>query len=96
MDEHAKGIRRVWLRGKGGGVSPAVDFINDGLKVIWEEVQAGILCKLVELIIQHLHNLGALIVHNDTLVLVPKHWHREFAAWRPSQRWSVLLLIAHA
>jgi hypothetical protein len=102
----AKGLASVTrvqdIRDAGGGriLSPIVDvWVYPGIHVCHfllqagrEEVEVGVLCKLVELVVEHPHNLGRLVVDNRLLLLVPQDRDGVFATGVVGQ----LVQLAHS
>mmetsp|Transcript_20832 Transcript_20832/g.45647 ORF Transcript_20832/g.45647 Transcript_20832/m.45647 type:complete len:311 (+) Transcript_20832:305-1237(+) len=61
-------------------VRPKVNLVNDWAEGLRVEVQGGIRGKLVEVGVEEANDLGALVVHDRPLLLVPQNGHAVLAA----------------
>lgn len=62
-----------------GVVGPAVDLLDVGLEVLGVHVHLRVLGDVVELVVEHLGDLGAFIVDDPLRLRVPQHGHRKLA-----------------
>ena len=61
------------------GVDPLIHSVDVLPQMLWVDVHLRVLGVLVHCIVEHAHDVGALVVHNALRLLIPEHRHCELA-----------------